>query len=64
MEQVSTQLRVWDARRGTANTTFSYLDPIAGLEACAVALSQAMRDAPNSVGSPWTGPPRRLEDHD
>ena len=25
---------------------FSYLDPIAGLEACAVALSQAMRDAP------------------
>ena len=25
---------------------FSYLDPIVGLEACAVALSQAMRDAP------------------
>ena len=25
---------------------FSYLDPIAGLEACAVALGQAMRDAP------------------
>ena len=25
---------------------FSYLDPIAGLEACAVALGQAMREAP------------------